>query len=92
MTFFEVYHEAIKSENNRRWGPRSKWHGIAFPPLEFEVQFRTETISVTAIQDPWLSLSLSLQVSGLLDDAGAVWNAALVSSVITLIVELDDVI
>lgn len=92
MTFFEVYHEAIKSENNRRWGLRSKWHGIAFPPLEFEVQFSTETISVTAIQDPWLSLSLSLQVSSLLDDASAIWNAALVSHAITVIVGLDDVI
>lgn len=55
---FEVYHEPIKWENNRR-GQWSKWQRIAFLPLEFEVQFSTETISVTAIWEPWLSLSLS---------------------------------
>lgn len=85
---FEVYHEPIKSENNR-WGPWSKWHRIAFPPSEFEVQF-TETISVMAIWEPWLSLLL--QVNSLLDDACTVWNALLISLVITFTVRLNDVI
>ena len=91
MMFFEVYHEPIKPENTK-WGQWSKWHRIAFLPLEFEVQFSTETISVMAIWEWWLSLSLSLQVSSLLDDACTVWNAALISLVITFAVGLKHVI
>lgn len=46
------------------------------------MQFSCETISVMAIQEPRLPLSLSLQVSSLLDDA-TLSNALLISLVIT---------